>query len=136
MEMASFQQITIKKEDPDGEYISIESNIKVEDDIKIEETCLQTSTDEPPALESVIIEEKLSICSMCKCGFQRNITVKMWNESDLYKCNKCILHSRLNHVFATKTLKTRKRGGGGFSNKKKKRNSSLADLKFSCFGCF
>ncbi|XP_044260724.1 uncharacterized protein LOC123008781 [Tribolium madens] len=104
--------VSIKKEIPD--YILIE------DDVKIEETCLQASEGAISPPRSVIIEEKLSVCSMCKCGFQRCTNVKIWNESDLYKCNKCILHSRLNQVFNSKFLVTKRKGGNYPAKKRKK----------------
>ncbi|EFA05638.2 uncharacterized protein LOC103313477 [Tribolium castaneum] len=105
---------SIKKEVPAEDYILIE------DEVKVEETCVQ----EPPI--SVIIEERLPVCSMCKCGFQRGTSVKFWHESDLYKCNKCILHSRLSQVFKSKFFAP-KRKRGNYPGTKRKKQPMLED---------
>jgi hypothetical protein len=42
---------------------------------------------------------------MHKCAFECNKGVKLRNETDLHKCNKCILHSRLDKVFHANPLK-------------------------------
>ncbi|RZC37798.1 uncharacterized protein BDFB_004765 [Asbolus verrucosus] len=120
--MTSFEAVTIKEE-----TVSDEDYVLVEDDIKVEETRIQ-GCDEPPdgstepstAPTSVIVEQKLSICSMCKHTFERKKTVKLRNESDLYKCNKCILHSRLSEVFSSNPLRgTRKKRQPPKSRRKK-----------------
>jgi predicted SprT family Zn-dependent metalloprotease len=114
--MSSFKEVTVKEE-----VVAEEEYILEEEDIKVEETRVQRSdySSFPPT--SVIVEKKLSVCSMCKCAFERKSGVKLRNQTDLHKCNKCILHSRLNQVFHANPLKTNWKKGGASSRRKKDR---------------
>jgi hypothetical protein len=79
----------------------------------------------------VTVEKKLSVCSMHKCAFECNKGVKLRNETDLHKCNKCILHSRLDKVFHANPLKMNWEKGGASSRREKDREKSKL-FQFCC----
>ncbi|XP_063922312.1 uncharacterized protein LOC135136821 isoform X2 [Zophobas morio] len=95
--MSVSTDVVIKKEVGPPEEYFLE-----EDDIKIEETCLQGTSEDSfvPLITptTVIVERKLSVCSMCQCTFERKANIKLQHK-DVSKCYKCVLHSRLSEVF-------------------------------------
>ncbi|CAH1382321.1 unnamed protein product [Tenebrio molitor] len=62
---------------------------------------------------------------MHKCAFECNKGVKLRNETDLHKCNKCILHSRLDKVFHANPLKMNWEKGSASSRREKDTEKNL-----------